>query len=43
MVYKHKVQKVGNITKIPAGEIETFVKDRLHDLIQDKKTLQKYY
>lgn len=42
MVYKHKVQKVGNITKLPAGEIETFVKDCLHDLIQDKKTLQKY-
>ncbi len=39
---KNKVENIGKITKLPAGEIEDFVKDQLIKLLKNKKFIQKY-
>ncbi len=42
IVYKNKVENMGHISKIAAGEIETYIKTQLFKLITDEKIIQSY-
>ena len=42
ITYKNRVENMGKITKLPAGEIENFVIEQLLKLIRNKTFLQKH-
>ena len=43
ITYKNRVANIGKITKLPAGEIEDFVKDQLLKLIRNKTFIHKHF
>lgn len=40
---QNRIQDIGSVSKIPAGEIEKFVTEKINEIVSDKKLLQELF